>query len=199
MAFSHRDMNGSGFTSRALTQGIKKGDSLTVSLAGGEMKSRDAFNVEIAGKIGPVHAQAEANQRDSSIENGADSKTFGWYAQTGWFITGESRRYKQGIWEKVKPNNNGAGAWELFARVEGLDFDDDGISANSRNKGNIYVVGLNWYPNEVIRVSANYVQSNWDEALANGDGKLVRADSLTGVSASDDVGRGFAVRMQASF
>lgn len=207
IAATDRDQNKSQtpITGGRLTQGIKSGDEVQVE-ATSALKHRQALNLEAAGKIGSLHGQFEYNFRKTELAgDGKDINNTGWYVQGGWFITGESRPYKRGKWEKIKPNRKGGlGAWELFARLEGFDFDDDNVNANNRNKGNLYIVGVNWYPNEIIRISANYVQSSWDEALAaqEQDGKkfLVRADSIPDFTGpSDDTGSGFAIRMQAAF
>jgi len=218
LGLTTRDLDDSNFDGGEVTQGIKKGDDVAVGFAdGAQGERRNAINAELAGKAGPFHAQAEANWRRTDVD-GSDSEdvnTNGWYVQAGWFITGESRIYKKGKWDKVKPNKKGVGAWELVARVEGLNFDDDGIAAKYRNKGNIYTIGANWYPNEIIRISANYVQANWNEDLAEGlkiefdpccdsepreapTGELVRADSFSRPE-SKGSGRGFTIRMQAAF
>jgi phosphate-selective porin OprO/OprP len=206
---THRDVDNTDFDGGGeITQGIKKGDKLTVGFAGDgtEGEKRNAINLELAGKAGPFHAQAEANWRKTTLETPdanidvSDTTNSGWYVQAGGFLTGESRIYKKGTWDKVKPNNKKLGAWEVFARAEGLNFDNSGISDATRNKGNIYNLGVNWYPNDILRISANYVQSSWKYDLADNEGDLVRADSIDAFSGiSKKTGRGFAVRMQAAF
>ncbi len=196
-----RKLNDSGdeYDGGTVTQGIKKGDEVSIFID--DADAFTIFNIEAAGKIGPVHAQAEYHQRDTSaIDDGEDATTSGYYVQAGWFITGESRAYKKGIWKKVKPNNRGIGAWEIFARWEALDFSDKAISADTQNKGTIATIGANWYPNDIIRVSANYVLADWDNALASNGDDLVRADSLiVPTGPVKDSGSGFAVRFQAAF
>lgn len=186
----------------SVTQGIKKGDE--VSFGVDDTESQTLFNVEAAGKIGPFHASGEYHQRDTQAATdalgftGEDASANGYYVQAGWFITGESRPYKKGKWDKIKPNRKGLGAWELFARYEGLDGEDDGISAATRNKGTISTIGANWYANEIVRISANYVYSTWDQPLASIDGDLVTAPAGF-IGLTEDSGQGFAIRMQAAF
>jgi phosphate-selective porin OprO/OprP len=186
----------------SVTQGIKKGDE--VSFGVDNTESQVLFNVEAAGKIGPFHASAEYHQRDTKAATnelgitGEDASANGYYVQAGWFITGESRTYKKGRWNKIKPNRKGVGAWEIFARYEGLDGEDDGISAATQNTGSISTIGANWYANEIIRISANYVYSTWDQPLASVEGDLVTAaPGFVGIT--EDTGQGFAIRMQAAF
>lgn len=200
VGFSARDADDSSdfYNGGSITQGIKKADEVQVAVD--DAKSQTLFNIEAAGKIGPVHASAEYHQRNTEAANGGeDASADGYYVQGGWFITGESRAYKKGVWNKVKPNNKGLGAWEIFARAESIDLSDKGIDPSNQNEVAIYTVGANWYPNDIIRVSANYVQSNWEHALASDGDNLVRADSLLLPGTTEDTGSGFSIRLQAAF
>lgn len=124
------------------------------------------------GKNGLVHLGASVSQRWSDVEDGdtltygfeaasvygsahgqfeymaaeTDEETLdGWYAQAGYFLTGESRPYKQGAFKGVKPNNTKLGAWEVAARYGQFEGDDQ------------VDLGVNWYANKYVRVSTNYV------------------------------------------
>ena len=152
--------------------------------------------------MGPFHGAAEYHQRDTTAaDNGEDASADGYYVQAGWIITGESRPYKKGTWNKIKPNNKGLGAWEVFIKQAGVSLDDSGIDADNRNKGSFTTVGVNWYANEIIRVSANYVYASWDEDLASDGSDLVRADSLVLEPGQSNYnsGNGFSMRFQAAF
>ena len=189
------------FDGAEVTQGIRSGDDVTVGID--PIKSQSIVALELAGKMGPFHGAAEYHQRDTSAaDNGQDAEADGYYVQAGWIITGESRPYKKGKWDKIKPNNKSLGAWEVFIKQAGVNLDDSGIDADNRNKGSITTVGVNWYANEIIRVSANYVYASWDEDLAaNGNGDLVRADSLTLEPGQPTYssGNGISMRFQAAF
>lgn len=200
---SHRnaaDDPDEAFSGRGVSQGIKKAD--TVAIAVDPIDTQDIFALELAGKIGLFHGSVEYHQRETKAAgDGQDASASGYYVEAGWFITGESRPYEEGTWEKVKPKRPGLGAWEVFVKQSGVDLDDDGIAAANRNTGDITTLGVNWYANEIIRVSANYVYSQWDKELAAVGGKLVRADSVElepGMETMDS-GHGFAVRVQAAF
>jgi len=79
----------------------------------------------------------------------------GWYAQAGYFITGESRNYKHGKFGGVSPKSvvgrGGYGAWQLAARYSSIDLDEIGGEADS------VTVGINWFPTSTLRFSGNYV------------------------------------------
>ena len=106
-----------------------------------------------------------------------------WYGQATWILTGESRAYNAatGSFTAPKPNHpfaldgSGFGAWELAARYSDMNLNDHvsdptnvvtawtGTSKtytyyNTVRGGDqrIATLGLNWYPNSVIRVAVNY-------------------------------------------
>ena len=188
------------FDGTGVTQGIRSGDDIEIGID--PIESQTIMALELAGKLGPFHGAGEYHRRDTkAADNGEDASADGYYVQAGWFITGESRPYKKGTWDKVKPNNKGLGAWEVFIKQAGVSLDDSGINAANRNKGGITTLGVNWYPSEILRLSANYVYTSWDEDLASNGDDLVRADSLDlepGQSTFDS-GHGFSMRLQAAF
>ena len=50
--------------------------------------------------------------------------------------------------------NGGAGAWEVAVRYSNLDLNDEDILGGDVDD---LTVGLNWYINQYVRLSANYV------------------------------------------
>ncbi len=107
---------------------------------------------------------------------------FGAYAEIGTFLTGETRSYnnKLGVWSRPKVKNpinkGGMGAFQLAARLDYLDLDDEALkngptnnftngttnlaALNSRlGRGGTqtgYLIGLNWYPIDYVRFMLNY-------------------------------------------
>ncbi len=59
----------------------------------------------------------------------------------------------------------GPGAWQLAARISGLDLDDGPVRG-----GKIVdtTLGLNWYLNPYLRVTANWVHAFVDDAPGDG-------------------------------
>jgi phosphate-selective porin OprO/OprP len=108
----------------------------------------------------------------------------GWYVQGTWLLTGESRRYDKdsASWRNPRPDkpfgfkNGGFGAWELAARYSELDLNyNAGVAGTALAAGGIrggkqeaVTVGLNWYPNNVIRFLFNYQHVNIDRLNAGG-------------------------------
>ena len=120
---------------------------------------------EAALQEGPFHAMLEFMQADVNATTGTDPSFSGWSAQAGWFLTGESRSYKtkHGIFDRVKPNHNalskeeGAGAWEIAARVSNLDLTD---SVSVADELDTMTVALNWYVNPNTRFMLDATQAD---------------------------------------
>ncbi len=107
---------------------------------------------------------------------------FGAYGEIGYFLTGETRGYKRGdgIWARTKVLNpvtsGGSGAFQLAARFDYVDLDDDALIngltnnfttgatslaplATRQGRGGIqtgYQLALNWYPMDYVRFMVNY-------------------------------------------
>ena len=108
----------------------------------------------------------------------------GGYAEASWVITGEPRRYvaSSGAFGSPKPvhpfsiKDGGAGAFELVGRFSTVDLNDrvtrglaavgtGGVYGGSQT---IYAAGLNWYPNENLRLMLDYDFINVDRLNAAG-------------------------------
>ena len=109
----------------------------------------------------------------AKIKNDAYSLT------TTYVLTGEDASYSG-----VTPGNNftldgdGWGAFEVAARVAQLDVDDDAFTGTvatrlaspnaSASKAKNYGLGLNWYLNKNVKLSANYSDTRFDGGAAAG-------------------------------
>ena len=111
----------------------------------------------------------------------------GYYVQATYTLTGETRGYKtQGAYfDKLKPSSP-FGAWEVVARYEDAEVDNDNIGNGGllANRGDTYdaekwLIGLNWYVNNNVRFMLNYIDAEVDEALAQGDGDDDDGDAVS--------------------
>ncbi len=93
-------------------------------------------------------------ERDFAAELDFD----GWFVQSSYFLTGESRRYKKGAFGGIKPasivGRDGIGAWQLAARYSSIDLNDNEVAGGQADS---VAIGLNWFPTNTLRFSANYV------------------------------------------
>ncbi len=96
----------------------------------------------------------------------------GWYVQGAYTLTGERRGWTStsGGFKGIKPNKTfdlakGTwGAWEVGARYSDLDLNDNAGSAGAAapvggirgGEQKVTSLGLNWYPNSVVRFMLDY-------------------------------------------
>ena len=98
-----------------------------------------------------------------------------YYGQVSYFITGESRTYKNSLsgFGRVKPINNygenGWGAFEIAARVSQMD-----LSSVENGTLDDITLGLNWYLNPNTRVMMNYVMGE----MTNYQGEITKENAV---------------------
>ena len=73
--------------------------------------------------------------------NNKDPVFKGRYAQTNWIHTGESFKYTQGKFLRIRPQNPND-AWEGAVRISKVDLNDSTIKSGKETK---LTVALNWY------------------------------------------------------
>jgi phosphate-selective porin OprO/OprP len=133
--------------------------------------------------------------RTGSGAANADLNFNGWYAQAAWTITGEKHEWNPatGGFRGIRPakpfgTNGGLGAWELAARYSVLDLNDNEGSAGAATpvggiRGGeqaISTIGLNWYPNNVVRFLLDY--QNGEIEKLNGAGTADTGEDFQAVS-----------------
>jgi len=111
----------------------------------------DAFTVDALGVYGSFHAMAEYN--DYSVEQAAadDLDITGYAVEAGYFLTGESLKWKKGYTSGITPKSS-AGAWQVAARFESLEIDELG----AKDEADKWTVGVNYYPTQNTRLMLNY-------------------------------------------
>lgn len=116
---------------------------------------------ELAGVYGPLFFQSEYLQTQVDQKVGQNLNFNGAYAEVAYALTGESRPYKAGAFSRLKPskpfdlNSGGWGAWELATRYSTIDLTDGTFHGGKENN---WSFGVNWYPNNFVRVLADYVR-----------------------------------------
>jgi len=99
----------------------------------------------------------------------------GWQIAASYLLTGEDASFKS-----VKPKNDfnldgaGWGAWELVARYERADIDNNlwnntNFTSNtglaSAKSASSWAGGVNWYLNQNIKIALNYEQTSFEGGL----------------------------------
>lgn len=199
-------------------------------------KSDDIIGAELGGVFGSLHIAGEAQYtkvkayRAGDISTGLDAFTggtlitpsgnpsfFSWYAEAGYFLTGESRGYKNGAWDRTKVLNpfdkGGWGAFQINARYDYLDLDSNklktafsnnfatGVAAASNNlsrggKQTGYLLGLTWIPQDYVRFLLQYAHTEVE------GGPFAAAARPNSTKPIDERGYGFdsvAIRAQFDF
>lgn len=136
------------------------------------LERTDLWGLELGASLESFGFNAEfINVRLHRKNNLDDLQFSGWFAQTSWSITGEQRTYKgdKGLFDGIKPiksvEQGGIGAWELALRLSEIDLTDGNlVLRNSRLTPEInggreknVTLALNWYLNQYLRSSVNYV------------------------------------------
>jgi len=118
------------------------------------------FNVEAARQIGPFMLEGEyTNVFVHSVGNRLGTLRFdGWNIQTRYLLTGESHAYnvRDGNFGSINPVAS-YGALELAARYDFIQLNDKNIRGGSEHN---VTVGLNWFINKTVRLSANYIRAS---------------------------------------
>lgn len=187
-------------------------------------KSDDIFGLEFGGIFKSLHVAAEGQYLKSNAYSVGDTLDFsggstlnqfpgatvtalvpdgnpsfmGGYAEVGYFLTGETRGYKNGLWDRTKVlkpfSKGGWGAVQLNGRVDYLDLDSGklkrafnnnfqtGVASASNNftrggKQLGLLASVVWIPEDWMRF---YVQ--YSHAFVTG-GPM--ADEVSGLSTSD--------------
>ena len=90
------------------------------------------------------------------------------------------------------------GAWEVFYRYDDIKVEDDngGLDTISglnidETTAKIHTLGVNWYANEAVKVSLNYLMSTTDDETV--------AVQKRATDATDDDGKALSLRAQYVF
>ncbi len=154
------------------------------------------LGLEAAYLTGPLSVQGEYLKRDlGGAGNNGDREATGYNVQVAYTLTGESRGYKLdgAKFDAIKPLNKQTGAWEVFYRYDNLNVEDSVAlqAAIDESQAKVHTVGVNWYVNEQVKLSANYLVTQTDAdtvALQNRP-----------ASADDDSGKAISLRAQYQF
>lgn len=163
-------------------------------------KGDDVFGLEFGAIMESLHIASEAQwtkvrgYRPGAVATGLNAFAggnsavvatgnptfFSVYGEVGYFLTGETRGYKEGTWNRTKVlspvGQGGMGALQIAARVDYLDLDSAKLTSGPTNnfangtttlaavntrlgRGGTqtgYLVGLTWFPIDYIRFMVNY-------------------------------------------
>tara|TARA_R110001606_G_scaffold346892_5_gene496049 strand:- start:8589 stop:9935 length:1347 start_codon:yes stop_codon:yes gene_type:complete len=126
----------------------------TGTIATGDFDGADAFTVDALAVYGSFHAMAEYLDHTINQETAGDIDTTAFAVEAGYFLTGESLKWKNGYTSGITPKS-AAGAWQVAARFETLEIDPGSASESEYDK---FTIGVNYYPTSNTRLMLNYDQ-----------------------------------------
>jgi phosphate-selective porin OprO and OprP len=160
----------------------------------------------------------------SYVTPNGDPSFFSGHFEVGYFLTGETRGYKNGLWDRTKVlkpfDKGGWGAFQIVGRFDYLDLDSPqliggrsnnfgtGLSSLAadtptvarRNRGGTqtgYLLGLTWIPTDYVRFLFNYIHTEVEGGpLAAASVPLPATTNIDERKYSTDA---FAIRAQVDF
>jgi phosphate-selective porin OprO/OprP len=161
------------------------------------VKDATYYGFEGAAVYGPFSVQGEYNHMHLDQFGDAPSLNFdGWYAFGSFFLTGESRTFRGGTIDRLKPIRSfdpakgNWGAWELAVRYDRLNLTEHRLSPLDHD-AHAWTAALNWYLTGNVKVLFNYIRFEGQNS------PLVAAPvSINGTTAKGDA---FATRLHLDF
>jgi phosphate-selective porin OprO and OprP len=131
----------------------------------GDLRNADrqrTIGIEGAYVHGPLKIQAEYLQSQVdrydtpfSSQPGDSFTGNSWYVYGLWNITGETWTYKAGTPVTPYPNAPASGMWQVAARYDSTDLNDDIVFGGEEQN---LTLGVNWYWRANFKFMANYVK-----------------------------------------
>lgn len=137
---------------------------------------------EAAAVFGPVTLAGEYGRLWVDRPGLFDPTFDGFYVYATWFLTGETRPFRNGNFDRVKPKaslgKGGAGAFELALRYDRLDLSDTPVLARAGNRAESLTLGLNWYLNPNAKLLFNWVRFSGVNTPLDPNGARTAGDAL---------------------
>ncbi|HEX8527337.1 OprO/OprP family phosphate-selective porin [Allosphingosinicella sp.] len=134
-------------------------DTRFVSTPALAVAAETGYGLEAALIRGPFHAAAEAHWlRPDSAGLAQDPTFFGAYVEAGWFVTGETRGYRNGRWDRTRVadpvggGDGGPGALQINLRFDHLDLSSGTVRGGIQDS---YLASLIWIPQDYVRFMLN--------------------------------------------
>ena len=138
--------------------------------------------VEAAGVLGPLTVAGEAGRLWLDRTGVPNEHFTGYYGYAAYMLTGETRPFKAGNFDRLKPFKNvgdgGLGAFEVALRYDHLDLSDTPVLARAGNKASSLTLGLNWYFNPYAKLMFNWVRFEGDNTPLDPVGSKTEGDAF---------------------
>jgi phosphate-selective porin OprO/OprP len=138
--------------------------------------------VEAAGVLGPLTLAGEAGRLWLDRTGVPNEHFTGYYGYAAYMLTGETRPFKGGNFDRVKPFRNlgdgGLGAFEVALRYDHLDLSNTPVLARAGNEASSLTLGLNWYFNPYAKLMFNWVRFEGDNTPLDPVGSKTEGDAF---------------------
>lgn len=163
----------SGLKSGDTDDGVRLSDRPNVRIDGGNIVDTGVIpnvanlyyvGVEGTAVFGPLSITGEYGHLEIDRFDGfRDVSSDGFYVYGSWFVTGETRAFRNGIFDRLRPINDfsnagGTGAVELLLRYDDIDVGDTPVPARAGNRAHSYTAGANWYLTPNFKLQFNYIR-----------------------------------------
>jgi phosphate-selective porin OprO/OprP len=111
---------------------------------------------------GPIKLQAEMMRSNVGRDANPDYSFDSWYVSGVWNVRGETWGYKGGVPTTNLPDDPASGMWQLGARYDHADLNDDGVYGGKESN---ITLGVNYYWRSNFKFMLNYVKVNSDRGV----------------------------------
>ena len=186
----------SGFYRTALKSGdiedaVRLSDRPNIRVDNGNIADSGVINgveslrylgAEAAGVFGPLTVAGEAGRIWLDRSSLPNEHFTGYYAYASYFLTGETRPFRGGNFDRVRPfkelGKDGLGAFEVALRYDHLDLENTPVLARAGNDATSLTVGINWYFNPYAKLMFNWVRFSGDNTPLDPIGVDTKGDAL---------------------
>ena len=138
--------------------------------------------VEAAGVFGPLTVAGEAGRLWLDRFGGDNEHFSGYYGYAAYMLTGETRPFKGGNFDRIKPfnevGNGGLGAFEAALRYDHIDLSNTPVASRAGNEASSVTAGLNWYFNPYAKLMFNWVRFWGDNTPLDPTDTKTRGDAF---------------------
>jgi phosphate-selective porin OprO/OprP len=147
-----------------------------------DVRSLRYVGAEAAGVFGPFTLAGEVGRLWLDRRDTSNESFTGFYVYGSYFLTGETRPFRNGNFDRVRPfkelGKDGLGAFEVALRYDRLDLSDTPVLARADNKAQSITLGLNWYFNPYAKLMFNWIRFSGDSTPLDPIGDETKGDAL---------------------
>lgn len=148
-----------GFSDRPEARDSKGGSVRYLRTTVPDAQSTLRTGIEVLVIKGPLSIEGEFNMASINRYIGNTTSFYGFHIQTSYVLTGESRRYSNGIVGGISPQGE-KGAWEVAARFSLVDLNDEDLTGGDQSN---ITLGVNYYVSSRLRFMGNIILISTDK------------------------------------